>query len=186
MGRILHALAADGFEYLGTFDLGGAVVVGDPTLLSRMPANGAYHAAPTQRGTWHVLGRPDDADADVLAEVVFVAEEALPEFWDLYDRADFSEEIPDPSGRLLVLDAVRKDDAAVRQSAFEPEEDGLPWLLDRGVVLRGDPLHPVRVFGATAGATSDSGPRPDKLALLALNFGRAPAVRVGRSLDDAS
>lgn len=171
--RALRQLREDGFELLGELELGGAVVVGDPSRIGQTPANGAYHAAASERGRWLLLGRPDEEDPDTLIEVVLAHESVVTQFWAVYDEAGLAAEFPAPTGRLLVVEATRKDSASLRQSAYEPDEEGLPWLLDHAVVLAADAAHPVRVFQ----------PAGDKVSLLALNFGEAPFVPIGRPLD---
>lgn len=162
--KVLRELRADGLELLGEITLGGAVVVGDPSLLGQMPAHGAYHAAAVRKGRWLVLGRPDDADPDALVEVVLVQEDELARFWDAYDDAMLVAEIPVNTGRVLAVDGMRKDARELRQQAYEPDEDGLPWVLEAGVVLGAETGEPVRVYQ----------PATDKLPLVALNFGVAP------------
>lgn len=172
-GRALRQLEADGFELLGEIELGGAVVIGDPSRIGQTPANGAYHAAASQRGRWLLLGRPEEDDPDVLAEVVLAHETIVGQFWSVYDEASLVAEFPAPTGRLLVAEATRKDSATLRQSAYEPDDEGLPWLHERAAVLGADAAHPVRIFQ----------PAGEKVALFAINFGEAPFVPIGRPLD---
>jgi hypothetical protein len=129
---ILRNLKADGWEDLGTIALGGVAVVGDPAVLGRTPANGAYAATASRPGTWQLLGRAGD-DPEQLAEIVVIHEDDLGRFWDAYDDAIPLLDVPADSGRLAILDARQKDDTQLRAEMFEPED--LPWVLDSGAVV---------------------------------------------------
>lgn len=173
--RVLRDLAADGLEHLGEVRLGAAVVVGDPTVLGRTPADGAYYAASIEPGRWLLLGRADEDDPDAIGELVAVHEGALAGFWEAYDAAAETAEVPAASGRVALLSALRKDDVELRMSLLEPDPDALPWVLDDGAVFAADPGHPARVF---AGAETP-------LRLVSVTFGAAPVVMVGRPLNDS-
>lgn len=171
--KALSELEADGFELLGEIEIGGAVVIGDPSRIGQTPADGAYHAAASMRGRWLLLGRAEENDPDALAEVVLAHETVVQQFWSAYDEAGLVAEFPAPTGRLLVTEASRKDNPSLRQSAYEPDDEGLPWLLERAVVLAADAAHPIRVYQVAG----------DKVSLFAINFGEAPFVPIGRPLD---
>ena len=137
----------EGLEPLGVLKFGGVVVVGDPLVIGRNPSNGAYHAARTAPGPWQVFGRPDEADADRLVEVVLVASSAANRFWDLYDDAVVAAVLPTHAARIAVVDGPRKDDLELCRSLYEPDQDALPWLRDDALVFAGDPSHEVVVRG---------------------------------------
>lgn len=148
-------LGEDGFEYMGDIAMGGVVVVGDPLVLGRTPANGAYAATRTAAGRWQVFVR---AEGDAIIEVVAVAEFANERLTDLYDEAHAMAELPTHALRVAILDATLKDDESVRLAMYEPDLEGLPLLTDRGCVIAGDPEHPVivRIAGEPAELVSAS------------------------------
>lgn len=171
--RALRRLEADGLELLGEIELRGAARIGDPTRISpRAPESEALELK-LRRGRWLLLGRPDEEDADRLNEIVFVHEEILGAFWQAYDEAGLRDEISVPAGRVVVLDSGLATDTALLEAAFEPDEEGLPWLHDRAAVLAADASHPVRLFASAE----------EPVELFALNFGEAPFVPAGRPMD---
>jgi len=171
--RALRRLEADGLEALGAIELGGAARIGDPTRIGPDAPDADAAALSVRRGRWVLLGRADEDDPDLLVEVVFVHEAVLASFWAAYDEAHPRSTVQAPTGRLLVVDRGLERDAELLRSAYEPDDDGLPWLHDRAAVLAADAQHPVRVFAAPG----------DGIELFAVNFGEAPFVPVGRPMD---
>jgi hypothetical protein len=145
----IDRLAEDGLEYMGTITLGGVVVIGDPLVLGRTPANGAYTATRTASGAWDLLVR---ADGDEIVELIAVASYAIERFWDLYDEANPIGELPNGALRIALLDGTRKDDEAMRLAMYEPDAEGLPWVTDVGCVIAGvrDEIVGVRAAGEPA------------------------------------
>lgn len=171
--RRIRELADDGLEHLGTIELGAALVVGDPVRIGQTPADGAYHAGACVPGRWVLLGRAAEGDPDTLSEVVACHEDALASFWEHYDDADLVAALPVDTARVMVIEAVRKDDAPLRQEACEIDSEGLPWILDRAAVLAAEPGQPVRVFQ----------PPGERITLLSITFGPAPRVLSGRPIE---
>lgn len=128
-------LASLGLEYIGAVALGGVTVAGDPLVIGRNPANGAYWGGRTERGAWVLFVREDPEAEGEITEVVAVAASNVGRLWDLYDEAYIAAELLPGTSRVTLLDGVRKEDAALRQSMYEPDEDALPWLLDDGAVF---------------------------------------------------
>lgn len=159
----IDRLGEDGFEYMGSIGLGGVVVVGDPVVLGRTPANGAYAAARIAAGEWDVFVR---AEGDAIIELIAVADFAIERFTDLYDDANPAAVLPIRALRVAILDGSLKDDEAVRLAMYEPDVDGLPLLTDRGCVIAGDPEHPVVV--RTAGEPAE---------LVSVSLGAVPLSR---------
>jgi hypothetical protein len=141
--RVERELLRDGLEDLGTITSGGTLVVGDPAELLAPPGSQRWHGAAVKPGRWRMFGRPT-ADALAFSELVLVHEDAVASFWDLYDDAAPAAAFLLPTARVLVVDGVRRTDAALLQSAAEP--DDLPWVLDDGVVLAGLEQHPAHVW----------------------------------------
>lgn len=146
MRGLARQMADEGLEAIGTIEVSGVLVVGDPAVIGRNPANGAYHALRTRQGTWHLFLRPEADDADTIAEIVAIHEEALPKFFEIYDDAAPVLEIAAPSGRICLLDGPLKDDLELRGALLEPDLDALPWVTDRGVVVASQTGHPARIF----------------------------------------
>lgn len=168
--RALRRLEADGLEPLGSIEFGGAIRAGDPTRLAAGDAD--VCALGVRRGRWVLLGRADPEDPDLLVEVVFAHEASLEGFWMAYDEAAPRAELPAPTGRVLIADAGVARDPTLLESAYEPDDEGLPWLHDRAAVLGADKQHPVRIFAAS-----------EPLELFAVNFGEAPFIPAGRPMD---
>ena len=166
----LERLRAEGLEHLGDLKLSSTVVIGDPKLLALAPGP-QWIGFGTVPGGHLVFGRAWTGDADLLEEVVLVSKtvlegDRLDRFWDLYDDARDAGTVPLASGRVALLDgALRTDDATLR-SLVEPE--GLPWVLDRGMVAEAIRGGPARVFvggGSTAELVSVAlGPAPREMA----------------------
>ncbi len=175
MTDVVRTLAADGLEPIGTITLGGVLVVGDPLVIGRTPANGAYHAASCEPGTWYLFVRAHESDPDAISELIAIHADGLPRFYELYDEAGVAGELPADSGRLTLLDGKKKDDVDLRTAMFEPDLDALPWVLDEGVVVGVMPGGLPRVF---EGAESP-------LRYLSVGFGVRPLVPMGRPLTDA-
>jgi hypothetical protein len=176
--RLERELVRDGLEDLGTITLGTTLVAGDPAELAvagPVPTSGVagWHGVAVKPGAWRLFGRPTD-DGEALTEVIFVHEQALPAFWDLYDDAAPVAAFLLPTGRVLVVDGARRSDASLLQAAAEP--DDLPWLLDDGIVLQGLDQHPAHVW------TPQSRPGGGPVAsLVAVALDAAPAARATTS-----
>lgn len=162
--RIERELLRDGLEDLGAVALGPTLVAGDPAELLAPPGSGRWHGVAVRPGRWRMFGRPTPS-GESLTEIVLVHEEALPAFWDLYDEAGPVGAFLLPTARVLVVDGARRTDAALLQSAAEP--DDLPWLLDDGAVFAGLDQHPAHVWA----------PKGAIVPLVAIALDAAPAER---------
>lgn len=133
--RTLAGLAADGFEHLGTIEVAGALVLGDPAFLGadRPEPHRPWHGE-VKAGTWHLFVRADEYDTNTIAELVACHADVLERFFDCYDEAQQVDELMHSTGRVALLDADERDDAALRGAMLEPDPDALPWVVDRGCV----------------------------------------------------
>ncbi|MEQ1507866.1 MAG: hypothetical protein ABMB14_36900 [Myxococcota bacterium] len=162
----LRQLVEDGLESLGTIELGGTLVVGDPTTLAGPSATGGWAGIAVRPGTWHVLARPWFRDRDLLDEVVLAHASAIPSFYEQYDDAQPVAALLLPIGRVCVLDGVLRTDLDVIRQLAEPDREALPFVLDRALVLSGIEQNPAHVIA----------PRSSEALLVVIGLGRAPGA----------
>lgn len=161
----LRKLIDDGLEELGTFQLDGRVVAGDPTAL----AGSTAWSSPVHRGTWRALGHPWARDPDQLDEVVLVHDDAIASFYDLYDAAVHAATLTLPTGRLAVVDASKRLDTELLRSIASAE--AFPWVLDLGVAL-----------GALDGLPAQiAAPKAAEVRMILVGLGPAPDPRIATS-----
>lgn len=165
----LRQLVADGLEDLGTVELGGTIVAGDPRELVGALGGGGWWGAAVRPGAWRVLGRPWRQDPDQLEEVVLIHDQLVERFYDLYDAAEHQAALLLPTARLVVVAGARRTDAELLEAAATADLEGLPWLVEQGLVLAGIAQNPAQI-AAPRGASAE-------LTLVSIGLTRAPDAR---------
>ncbi|MEZ5247639.1 MAG: hypothetical protein R2707_21310 [Acidimicrobiales bacterium] len=168
----LRQLKDDGFEDLGTVTFGGTVVAGDPSLLVEPLGTDAWWGGAVRPGTWRLLGKAWAPDDDLLEELVLVHAELAERFYDLYDAAEHQSGLLLPTRRIAVLAGDLRTDVDTLHAAATADAEGLPWVLDSGVVAGGIAQHPAQIA-----ASRGLGGMSADYALLSVGFTRAPFER---------
>ena len=160
-------LQRDGLEHIGAIELGRRALLADPGQVTGGRDLGL------EPGPWELFVRVDREAEDEVVELIGCLQEALDEYYELYDEAGAAGHLAVESGRVALLDGSVALDGALRREMLEPEE--LPWVLDRAVVCAVPAGCGVHVFVAGEPAR-----------LVSLAFAGKSAFVVGKSVPESA